>query len=243
MSYTVLYISGGDFGDFDEMLVRCKLYNPASEIEVDHRDGSGWQQSGMQSAQARGTREGLGQLVRVLVAQSLQADPDTVEFETVDAESLPVGKRGKLGLLPAPDAKTTDYTTTDGLRVYDLDPQAGDLWAVAGPDGHDPREIDVDDLPQGWRWVDEDEWSSLVCTEGQRNEYEIHGYSVRMTTRQAAAWNAGDLSGETLAGATISPDGERWVDLWPAIDHNGNDTSLYDELGGYPANLISTEGN
>jgi hypothetical protein len=162
MSYTVLYLSGGDFGDFDEMLVRCNLHRPASEIQVDHGEGSGWQSSGLQSAQTRGTREGLGELARLLAAQALQCDPETVECEIVDADSLPVGKRGELGLLPAPDAQTTDYTTADGLRIYDLDPLAGELCTVAGPDGIDPRGIDPNYLPEGFRWVFDDEWETAV---------------------------------------------------------------------------------
>jgi hypothetical protein len=41
---------------------------------------------------------------------------------------------------------------------YDLDPHASDLWVVAGPHGHDPATIDPDNLPDGFRWVSEDEW-------------------------------------------------------------------------------------
>lgn len=59
-------------------------------------------------------------------------------------------------------ARATDMTTHDGLRVYDLDPQASELWAVAGPDGVDPTTIDPDDLPDSFRWVDNDEWETLA---------------------------------------------------------------------------------
>lgn len=59
-------------------------------------------------------------------------------------------------------AKATNYTTTDGLRIYDLDPQAGELWAVAGPDGVDPQAIDADALPEGFRWVSDDEWAAAT---------------------------------------------------------------------------------
>jgi hypothetical protein len=45
--------------------------------------------------------------------------------------------------------------------VYDLDPQASELWAVAGPAGVDPRTIDPDALPAGFRWVDDAEWTTL----------------------------------------------------------------------------------
>jgi hypothetical protein len=59
-------------------------------------------------------------------------------------------------------AVRTDLTTADGLTVYDLDPQASELWAVAGPAGVDPRTIDPDALPDGFRWVDAAEWTTLA---------------------------------------------------------------------------------
>ena len=53
--------------------------------------------------------------------------------------------------------------TRDGLTVYDLNPQASELWAVAGPDGWQDRisDIDPDDLPDGFRWVEDAEWETL----------------------------------------------------------------------------------
>lgn len=51
--------------------------------------------------------------------------------------------------------------TKDGLHVYDLDPNASELWAVAGPEGYDVSQIDPDNLPPGFRWVTEDEWEAL----------------------------------------------------------------------------------
>ena len=54
----------------------------------------------------------------------------------------------------------TKYKTADGLTVYDIDPNAAELWAVAGPDGF-VGEIDPDDLPEGFRWVDGLEWEAL----------------------------------------------------------------------------------
>ena len=59
----------------------------------------------------------------------------------------------------------TTKKTSDGLAVYDLDPQAADLWAVAGPDGVDPGKIDHECLPDGFRWVTSDEWASLEDAE------------------------------------------------------------------------------
>lgn len=48
----------------------------------------------------------------------------------------------------------TNKTTKDGLFIYDLAPQASELWAVAGPAGFDPSTIDTDNLPAGFRWVE-----------------------------------------------------------------------------------------
>lgn len=62
-------------------------------------------------------------------------------------------------------AQKTDLRTADGLVVYDLDPQASELWTVAGPDNVDPTTIDIDDLPAGFRVVTEYEWESLQDTE------------------------------------------------------------------------------
>lgn len=56
------------------------------------------------------------------------------------------------------EAIETKLVTEDGLRIYDLDPQAADLWAVAGPSGVDPKTIDPDNLPTGFRWVNVREW-------------------------------------------------------------------------------------
>ena len=55
----------------------------------------------------------------------------------------------------------TEYKTNDGLAVYDLDPQSSDLWVVAGPDGFNPKAIDSDNLPDGFRWVTADEWELI----------------------------------------------------------------------------------
>ena len=62
----------------------------------------------------------------------------------------------------SPAAITTMLRTADGLIVYDLDPGASELWAVAGPPDVDPMTIDPDDLPNGFRWVDDAEWSAAV---------------------------------------------------------------------------------
>jgi len=58
-------------------------------------------------------------------------------------------------------AVKTQLLTQDNLRVYDLDPQSPQVLAVAGPDGYDPDEIDIDHLPAGFRRIDVDEWEEL----------------------------------------------------------------------------------
>jgi hypothetical protein len=57
--------------------------------------------------------------------------------------------------------KETIVNTRDGLKIYDLEPLASELWIVAGPPGHKIAEINPDDLPPGFRWVEEDEWADL----------------------------------------------------------------------------------
>ena len=55
----------------------------------------------------------------------------------------------------------TQLLTQDNLRVYDLDPTSTEVIAVAGPDGHDPGDLDIDRLPPGFRRIDVDEWEEL----------------------------------------------------------------------------------
>ena len=59
-------------------------------------------------------------------------------------------------------ASATPYATHNGLRIYDLDPKAGELYAVAGPDGFDPASIDPEALPDGFIWISEDMWAQAV---------------------------------------------------------------------------------
>ena len=56
----------------------------------------------------------------------------------------------------------TNKHTQDGVAVYDLDPRGPELWVIAGPEGLDESTIDTDNLPNGCRWVTEDEWSELM---------------------------------------------------------------------------------
>lgn len=56
------------------------------------------------------------------------------------------------------NAQKTNYKTECGLTIYDLCPLNGELMAVAGPDGFDPVSIDPECLPDGFRWIDGEEW-------------------------------------------------------------------------------------
>ena len=67
----------------------------------------------------------------------------------------------------ASQAETTDLRTRTGEWIYDLVPLAGELWAIAGPEGLDPTTVDTDDLPAGYRWLEDDEWE-LACARKTR---------------------------------------------------------------------------
>jgi len=66
----------------------------------------------------------------------------------------------------ASQAETTDLRTRSGERIYDLDPLASTLWAIAGPDGLDPKTVNIDDLPAGCRWLENDEWGLASAITG-----------------------------------------------------------------------------
>jgi hypothetical protein len=55
-----------------------------------------------------------------------------------------------------------------------------------------------------------------------RNTYEIGGTTVEMTAAAAAAWNAGDLTEDALAGAEV-------------CHPHGSRESLFRYIGGYGA--------
>lgn len=67
--------------------------------------------------------------------------------------------------------------TKDGLTIYDLQPQASELCVVAGPIGYSVDQIDMDDLPDGFRWITTEEWEELQSeedrTEGTGNDFSI----------------------------------------------------------------------
>ncbi len=60
-----------------------------------------------------------------------------------------------------PNARITDLRIpgTD-LTIYDLEPQAPMLMAVASERLLDPRELHVEDLPDDVRWVTNAEWKA-----------------------------------------------------------------------------------
>ena len=70
------------------------------------------------------------------------------------------------------------YVTADGLAVYDLSERAPELWVVAGPAGADPDSIDPGDIPDGWRWVSDEEWESLA---GGKPKYQRRERRIRQT--------------------------------------------------------------
>jgi hypothetical protein len=71
----------------------------------------------------------------------------------------------------------TQHETIDGLYVYDLAPQSAYLLAVAGPSGYD-EPINQDKLPDGFRWVSETEWESLLLgDEAQKVRVDDEGFT------------------------------------------------------------------
>jgi hypothetical protein len=80
----------------------------------------------------------------------------------------------------------TNKKTADGLTVYDLDPKAAELWAVAGPDGVDPKTIDSENLLEGFRWVTADEWEGFK--DGEINDEQQGAFILVFRPHQRAAW-------------------------------------------------------
>jgi hypothetical protein len=67
----------------------------------------------------------------------------------------------------------TGMLTRDGLTIYDLQPLGGELTAVAGPGGHSAaavaHSVFNEDMPDGFRWVDTDEWADCVESQEDNN--------------------------------------------------------------------------
>ena len=114
----------------------------------------------------------------------------------------------------------TNLRTTDGLAVYDLDPLASDLWVVAGPDGH-TEQIDTDNLPDGFRWVTNEEWASLqddpprvevcTCVEWVReNDFDKDGIEERDWDEATNTYIAAVMTGLRDKGCeVVSAKGQR----------------------------------
>jgi hypothetical protein len=67
-------------------------------------------------------------------------------------------------------AEKTQYTTADGLIIYDLQPGTADLTsAVAGPDLPGDMLIDADRLPDGFRRLSAQEFREVVCLDNLTN--------------------------------------------------------------------------
>ena len=64
--------------------------------------------------------------------------------------------------------KSTGLVTKDGLWLYDLEPLAGSLMVVAGSPNFTGT-INPDNLPNGFRWVEDEEWEELTLDK-QRKE-------------------------------------------------------------------------
>jgi hypothetical protein len=47
---------------------------------------------------------------------------------------------------------------------YDIDPMAGDLWVIEGPEGADIEKLKMlifcGGFPNAFRWVEEEEWEA-----------------------------------------------------------------------------------
>ena len=109
----------------------------------------------------------------------------------------------------------TELVTHDGLRVYDLVPLAVDLWAVAGPDGVDPATIDPDALPDGCRWLDDDEWPRLNAASGATYAGLHDEIKARETTLAPGSETA--IYGDFVA-AMADAGGKDWRESGEPVD-------------------------
>lgn len=100
--------------------------------------------------------------------------------------------------------RNTNLTTADGLRVYDLDVEASELWAVAGPDGYDVESIDTDSLPDGFRWVTNEEWDSLQAAAEPHEITSLDAYQQRMPLDYAQSLLSGMSRDEVVIDGPIA---------------------------------------
>lgn len=111
---------------------------------------------------------------------------------------------------------TTNMRTKDGLVVYDLDPQASELWAVAGPEGFTGT-VDTDDLPDGFRWVDNAEWSALQAETKTRR--------VRQSDIDDLKWHQLPQDSGQIVDVTYADDGD-WL-YYRRHDRSDNTSTIY----------------
>lgn len=96
-------------------------------------------------------------------------------------------------------------TTKDGLTIYDLDPQASELWAVAGPAGIDPSAIDPDNLPAGFRWMEDFEWEFYQDEQYDYCADEVCEYTYRTDAGLGVIVARDFLEAKIMLRSMISP--------------------------------------
>lgn len=89
-------------------------------------------------------------------------------------------------------AKRT-FFVFDDLRIYDLNPESAKLSAVIGPDGVDPRTIDPDNLPEGFRLI-----VPQNVLDSDEDEATIEFYS------QAEHWRESQYVGNLIHSALLA---------------------------------------
>jgi hypothetical protein len=87
---TTIKLSNGDLGA-EEMLVRCNLSEASAPVEVDYCEGSGWQPTQFQCADACHRTSELICIAKGLAAEALEMqhyDGDGNEIFRCDAEEV-----------------------------------------------------------------------------------------------------------------------------------------------------------
>ena len=100
----------------------------------------------------------------------------------------------------------TTLTTLDGLRIYDLEPEGGSLLACAGPDGYDPSAIDHEDLPDGFRWLEDDEWADACARESRQSQESRESNTATSTTTTKGQKMSHELDNNALGLARAMDD-------------------------------------
>lgn len=77
---TTIKLFGGDLGN-ETMLVRCNLSEASSPIQVDYCEGSGWDSTQYQCADARHRKGELADIGKVLAARAVEMSFDEFDCE------------------------------------------------------------------------------------------------------------------------------------------------------------------